>query len=128
MMSNKTPIQTNDAPDAIGPYSQAVITEGVVYTSGQIGLDPETMTMQDSVEDQAHQVMQNVKAVLKEAGCDMNDVIKAMIFLKDMDDFHHVNDIYASYFKEPYPARSAVAVAQLPKDARVEVEVIAKQS
>ena len=124
---NKEPIQTNNAPDAIGPYSQAVAIDGLVYTSGQIGLDPSTMALQDSLEEQTHQVMHNVHAILQEAGCEWHDVIKAMIFLKNMDDFQTVNEIYASYFEEPYPARSAVEVAKLPKDAAVEVEVIAKK-
>ncbi len=123
----KQPIQTNEAPSAIGPYSQAVKTGDIVYTSGQIGLDPSSGEMVDGLESQAHQVMKNVKAVLAAADCDMNDVIKSMIFMQNMEDFVTVNEIYASYFEEPYPARSAVEVAKMPKGALVEVEVIAKK-
>ncbi|PYZ91629.1 reactive intermediate/imine deaminase [Salipaludibacillus keqinensis] len=122
---SKQPLQTNEAPSAIGPYSQAIQTGNFVYTSGQIGLDPETGEMVDGLENQAHQVMKNVKAVLAAAGCEMNDVVKSMIFMQNMDDFVKVNDIYASYFQEPYPARSAVEVSRMPKGALVEVEVIA---
>ena len=125
---NKQPIQTNEAPSAIGPYSQAVKTGDVIYTSGQIGLDPATGEMVDGLENQAHRVMKNVKAVLAAADCDMNDIVKTLIFMQNMEDFVTVNEIYASYFEEPYPARSAVEVARMPKGALVEVEVIAKKS
>ncbi|MCE7792629.1 RidA family protein [Salipaludibacillus sp. CUR1] len=124
---SKQPIQTNEAPSAIGPYSQAVRTGEVVYTSGQIGLDPANGEMAEGLEKQAHQVMKNVKAVLAAADCEMKDVVKAMIFMQNMDDFVTVNEIYASYFEEPYPARSAVEVSRMPKGALVEVEVIAKK-
>ncbi|WP_416147860.1 RidA family protein [Salipaludibacillus sp. HK11] len=124
---SKKPIQTNEAPSAIGPYSQAVQIGDIVYTSGQIGLDPETGEMVEGLENQAHRVMKNAKAVLAAAGCDMNDAVKTMIFMQNMDDFVKVNEIYASYFEEPYPARSAVEVARMPKGALVEVEVIAKK-
>jgi 2-iminobutanoate/2-iminopropanoate deaminase len=125
---NKQPIQTNEAPSAIGPYSQAVKTGDVIYSSGQIGLDPATGEMVEGLENQAHRVMKNVKAVLAAADCDMNDVVKTLIFMQNMEDFVTVNEIYASYFEEPYPARSAVEVARMPKGALVEVEVIAKKS
>ncbi|SES18362.1 RidA family protein [Salipaludibacillus aurantiacus] len=124
---SKQPIQTTEAPSAIGPYSQAVRTGDVIYTSGQIGLDPASGEMAEGLEKQAHQVMKNVKAVLAAADCEMNDVVKAMIFMQNMDDFVTVNEIYASYFEEPYPARSAVEVSRMPKGALVEVEVIAKK-
>lgn len=124
---SKHPFNTNEAPQAIGPYSQAVQTGDVIYTSGQIGLDPETGEMVDGLENQAHRVMKNVQAVLAASGCGMNDVIKTLIFMQNMADFATVNDIYASYFEEPYPARSAVEVARMPKGALVEVEVIAKK-
>ncbi|SDO51053.1 RidA family protein [Alkalicoccus daliensis] len=118
-------IHTNMAPEAIGPYSQAVEVNGFVYTSGQIGLDPETGEMTKGVEAQAHQVMKNVSSILKAAGLDNSKIVKAMIFLQDMEDFSLVNDIYASYLTEPYPARSAVEISKMPKGALVEVEVIA---
>ncbi|WP_026691683.1 RidA family protein [Alteribacter aurantiacus] len=122
---NIQPVQTKQAPDAIGPYSQAVIVNGFVYTSGQIGLDPETMEMVEGIEAQTHRVMKNVSAVLEAAGTSLKQAVKLTIFLQDMNDFATVNEIYASYLSEPYPARSAVEVAKLPKGALVEVEVVA---
>ncbi|MFC4736429.1 RidA family protein [Bacillus daqingensis] len=124
----KNIIHTNLAPEAIGPYSQAVEVDGVIYTSGQIGLNPETGELAEGVEDQAHQVMKNVSAVLEAAGADTSTIIKALIFLQNMDDFTVVNEIYASYLQEPYPARSAVEISRMPKGALVEVEVIAKKA
>jgi 2-iminobutanoate/2-iminopropanoate deaminase len=124
---SKQPIQTTEAPSAIGPYSQAVQLGDMIYASGQIGLDPETGELVDGLENQTHRVMQNVAAVLKAAGCEINDVVKTLIFMQNMEDFTTVNEIYASYFEEPYPARSAVEVARMPKGALVEVEVIAKK-
>ncbi|ADU32390.1 RidA family protein [Evansella cellulosilytica] len=118
-------VQTKAAPGAIGPYSQAVITGDFVYSSGQIGLHPETGEMQEGLDAQTRQVFSNVKAVLEAAGCTMNDVVKATVFMKNMDDFVQVNEIYAEQFEQPFPARSAVEVARLPKDALVEIEVIA---
>ncbi len=124
---SKQPIQTTEAPSAIGPYSQAVQLGDMIYASGQIGLDPETGELVDGLENQTHRVMKNVTAVLKAAGCEINDVVKTLIFMQNMEDFTTVNEIYASYFEEPYPARSAVEVARMPKGALVEVEVIAKK-
>ncbi|UCZ53105.1 RidA family protein [Bacillus shivajii] len=121
-------VQTNEAPSAIGPYSQAVISGDLVYSSGQLGLDPETGEMREGLEAQTKQVFANVRAVLEAAGVTMNDVIKVMVFMKDMNDFAQVNEWYAEQFEEPYPARSAVEVARLPKDALVEVEVIARKA
>ncbi|CAM3772409.1 RidA family protein [Alkalicoccus chagannorensis] len=119
-------IHTNQAPEAIGPYSQAVEVNGFVYTSGQIGLDPATgHLVEGGVEAQAHQVMKNVQSILEAAGTDMDGIVKALIFLKEMDDFALVNDIYASYLQEPYPARSAIEISKMPKGALVEVEVVA---
>ncbi|UTR16348.1 RidA family protein [Salipaludibacillus sp. LMS25] len=124
---SKQPIKTTEAPSAIGPYSQAVQLGEMVYASGQIGLDPTTGELVDGLENQTHRVMKNVTAVLKAAGCEMDDVVKTLIFMQNMEDFATVNEIYASYFAEPYPARSAVEVARMPKGALVEVEVIAKK-
>ncbi|MDG5787444.1 RidA family protein [Evansella sp. AB-P1] len=118
-------VKTNNAPGAIGPYSQAVITGNMVFCSGQIPLVPETGEMVEGLEAQTVQVFKNVKGVLEAAGCTMNDVVKATVFMKNMDDFVRVNEIYSQQFEEPFPARSAVEVARLPKDALVEVEVIA---
>lgn len=121
----KTIVATTKAPGAIGPYSQAIKINGMVYTSGQLGIDPETGDMSDDLTQQAHQVFKNLKAVLEEAGASMDSVIKTLVFLSDMNDFVAVNDIYKEYFTSDYPARSAVEVARLPKDAKLEIEAIA---
>lgn len=119
-------IHTSNAPEAIGPYSQAVVYDGIVYCSGQIGLNPETMEFAgDDVASQAEQVMNNLQAVLKEAGSGFDEVIKCGIFLDDMDNFGTVNEIYGSYFKNEPPARETVAVKTLPKNCKVEIGCIA---
>lgn len=119
-------IHTNDAPKAIGPYSQAVSHNGVVYCSGQVGLVPDTMEFAgEDVESQAKQVMKNLEAVLKEAGSDFEKVIKCSIFLATMDDFGVVNEIYGGYFPENPPARETVAVKTLPKNCKVEISCMA---
>jgi len=115
-------IHSDEAPDAIGPYSQAVAHNDVVYCSGQIGIDPETGDFAgEDVESQAKQVMENLKAVLNEAGSSFDKVIKCGIYLDDMDNFAAVNKIYGSYFGEQPPARETVAVKTLPKNCKVEV-------
>ncbi len=119
-------INTKNAPQAIGPYSQAIAVGGVVYTSGQIAITPEGVMLQGSVEEQTHQVLKNLSAVLGEAGSSLQDVIKTTIFLDDMSDFDKVNEVYTIYFKEHKPARSTVAVKSLPKNALVEIECIAR--
>lgn len=119
------PIQTNKAPQAIGPYSQAIDAGEMVFVSGQIALDPETGEIKEGIEEQTHQVLRNLKAILNEAGLDFQNVAKFTIFLSSMDDFAVVNDIYASYLSEPYPARATVEVSRLPKDVLVEMDVIA---
>lgn len=122
-MLNK--VSTNNAPKAIGPYSQAVIYGNMVYTSGQIALSPETAALVgDNVTEQTEQVMKNLSAVLKEAGSDMKNIIKTTCFLSDIADFAAFNEVYGKYITEA-PARSCVAVKDLPKGALVEVEVIA---
>lgn len=124
-MSNK--VNTNNAPAAIGPYSQAVVTGGLVFTSGQIALDPETGLLEGAdITTQTHRVCKNLDAVLKAAGSSMNSVIKTVCFLSDMADFSAFNEVYAQYFTEK-PARSCVAAKALPKGALVEVEVIAEK-
>lgn len=120
-------IKTTKAPGAIGPYSQAIEVNGLVYTSGQIGIDPATGAIVEGVEAQAHQVCKNLTELLKAAGTSMDNVVKTTVFIKDMNDFGTVNVIYAQYFTEPYPARSCVEVARLPKDVLVEIEVIAEK-
>ncbi len=119
-------VSTDKAPAALGPYSQAQIVGNLVYTSGQIGVDPATGIAPEGVEAQAHQVFKNLCELLKAAGSDISKVVKTTVFIKNMDDFALVNSIYGQYFTEPYPARSCVEVARLPKDLLVECEVIAE--
>lgn len=121
-MSNKKFIQTPDAPAAIGTYSQAVRVDHTVYLSGQIGLDPITMQMVDGIDAQVHRVFQNMRAVTVAAGGSMDDVVKLNIFLTDLGNFARVNEIMATYFHQPYPARAAVGVASLPRGALVEAD------
>lgn len=118
-------IKTKKAPGALGPYSQGVKIGNMVYTSGQLGMDPETGELAEDLASQAHQVFKNLKAILEAAGTNMDHVVKTMVFLADMNDFVAVNDIYKQYFTDNYPARSAVEVARLPKDAKLEIEAIA---
>ena len=121
-MQIKTIIQTSHAPAAIGTYSQAVRVGDTVYLSGQIGLDPVSMQMVDGIEAQIHQVFQNMCAVTVAAGGSLNDVVKLNIFLTDLKNFAMVNEIMATYFQQPYPARAAVGVASLPRAALVEAD------
>ena len=118
-------ISTDQAPKAIGPYSQAVVANGMIYTSGQIALNEKGELVADGIANQTHQVMKNLFYVLKEAGADFNDVIKTTIFLADMSDFEKVNSIYTHYFGEHKPARSTVAVKTLPKNVLIEIDCIA---
>ena len=118
-------IATKEAPEAIGPYSQAVEVNGFIYTSGQIALFPDGSMERDDVEHQTHQVMKNLFYVLEAAGSHFNDVIKTTIYLADMNDFDKVNKIYAHYFGTHKPVRSTVAVKTLPKNALVEIDCIA---
>lgn len=118
-------VATDQAAAAIGPYSQGVIAGNMFYSSGQIPLTPGGELVDGSIEDQAHQVFANLKAVLAEAGSSLGQVVKTTVFIKDMNDFAVLNEVYASYFGDHKPARSTVEVARLPKDAKVEIEVIA---
>ncbi|MCF6339627.1 MAG: RidA family protein [Sulfurimonas sp.] len=118
-------VQTNKAPSAIGPYSQAVIVNGMVYTSGQIALTPEGVMLESDVVIQTKQVLKNLKAVLEEAGSSMNQVIKTTIFIDSMDDFAIINEIYEEVFGSHKPARATVAVKTLPKNALVEIDAVA---
>jgi 2-iminobutanoate/2-iminopropanoate deaminase len=122
------PIQTTSAPAAIGPYSQAIRAgEGrFVFLSGQIPLDPATgAPVAGDVKEQTHQVMRNLQAVLRAAGGDFQHVVKTSIFLRDLADFAHVNEVYASYLTPPYPARATVEVSRLPRDVKVEIDAVA---
>jgi 2-iminobutanoate/2-iminopropanoate deaminase len=122
----RTKIQTSHAPAAIGPYSQAIVCGDLVYTSGQIALDPASGELAgDDIEAQTHRVLQNLQAVLNSAGASLSSVIKTTVFLTNMSDFQAMNAVYAGYFEGQAPARSTVAVAELPRKARVEIECIA---
>ena len=122
----KQVIQTNNAPQAIGPYSQAILAGDTLYVSGQIPLIPATGNIvSDKLEEQARQVMENVKAIVEAAGMTLEQVVKTSIFMKNMDDFASINEVYSKYFPAPYPARSCVEVARLPKDVLIETEAMA---
>ncbi len=121
----KQVISTTKAPAAIGPYSQAVKAGNIMYISGQLPVNPATGQMPTTVEEQTKQSLENVKAIIEEAGLDMNAVVKTTVFLKDMNQFVAMNEVYASYFSGECPARATVEVARLPKDALVEIEAIA---
>lgn len=121
-------IKTDKAPSAIGPYSQGVTVDNMIFLSGQIPLDPTNgEVVEGGVQNQTEQVMKNIGKVLEEVGATYENVVKTTIFIKDMNQFAQINEIYKKYFKEPYPARSTVEVARLPKDVLIEVELIAKK-
>jgi 2-iminobutanoate/2-iminopropanoate deaminase len=127
-MSRQEPVRTTDAPAAIGPYTQAIATDLLVFTSGQIGLDPATGKMVGKdVVTQAERALSNLAAVLAKAGCSMGDVVKTTVYLRDMKDYPAVNEVYAKVFTGIAPARSAMAVAGLPMDARVEIDAVARR-
>lgn len=121
-------VQTEKAPQAIGPYSQAIETGDMIFTSGQIPLTPDGKLVEGGIEAQTRQVLENVKAVLHAAKSGLEHVVKTTIFLRDMNQFQTVNEIYGGYFKEHQPARSCVEVSRLPKDVLIEIEVIAKKN
>ena len=120
-------IQTEKAPAAVGPYSQAIRTGGLLITSGQLGMDPETGILPEGVEAQAEQSLRNIDAILAAAGYERTDVVKTTVFIRNMDDFGKVNSIYAAYFGGHKPARSCVEVSALPKGGLVEIEAIASK-
>ena len=119
-------IKTNRAPAAVGPYSQAVISGNTIFTSGQIPINPQTGEIPRGIEEQARQAFENIKNLLEASGTSIDKVIKTTVFIKSMDDFSKLNEVYAMYFTAPYPARSCVEVAALPKGVLVEVEAIAE--
>ena len=128
-MSDMKFTQTDDAPAAIGPYSQAVVVGGFVFCSGQIPLDPKTMELRDGdVSEQTDLVLRNLSAVLEASGASMASVVKTTVFLKDMGDFAAMNEVYSRHFGDHRPARAAVQAARLPKDVAVEIECIARVS
>jgi 2-iminobutanoate/2-iminopropanoate deaminase len=122
----KKEVKTDKAPKAIGPYSQGIVANGFIFASGQIPIIPASGELQTgTIEDQTRQVLQNLSAVLEAAGSSLQDVVKATVFLQDMNDFSRMNAVYQEFFKAPYPARAAVQVARLPRDVKVEVEAVA---
>lgn len=124
----KKMISTPKAPAAIGPYSQAIQVGNLIYTSGQIPIDPATgQLVEGGIKEQTRQSLSNIQAILQEAGLTMTSVVKTTVFMADMADFAEMNSVYAEFFTEPYPARSAVAVKTLPKNALVEIEVVAEK-
>lgn len=124
-MSTKKPIFTENSPAAVGPYSQAIESDGFVFASGMLPIDPATGNMREgTIADRAHQALTNIKAVAEAAGCTLDDVVKTTVFLTDVNDSKEVNAVYAEYFNEPFPARSAFQVAALPLGADIEIEVI----
>ncbi len=126
-MGNARAVHTDGAPAALGPYSQAIVAGGFVYTAGQIPLDPDSGELvEGGVEVQAERVLENLGAILAAAGSSFSKVVKTTVFLSDMDDYAAVNEVYARYFREPYPARSAVQVARLPRGVGLEIEAIAR--
>ena len=118
-------IKTGQAPKAIGPYSQAVVTKPFVFCSGQIGLDPHTNTLVEGIEKQTDQVLKNLSNVLKKSGSDLDKVLKTTVYLKDISHFAKMNEVYSKYFKEHKPARSTVEASNLPKGALIEIDAIA---
>lgn len=118
-------VQTNQAPAAIGPYSQGMVVNNLFFSSGQIPLTAEGAMVEGEIKEQTHQVFQNLKAVLSAAGASLDTVVKATVFIKNMDEFAAVNEVYGEYFSAHKPARSCVEVARLPKDVLIEIEVIA---
>ena len=118
-------LSTKKAPAAIGPYSQAIEVNGLIYTSGMIPVIPETGEIVQGIKAQAGQALSNVKALLEEFGSGMDKIIKTTVFIKNMDDFSEVNEVYATFFKDTCPARSCVEVARLPKDVLIEIEAVA---
>jgi 2-iminobutanoate/2-iminopropanoate deaminase len=120
-------LNTKEAPQPIGPYSQGIDLDGLVFLSGQIGLKPETGELAEGIAAQTHQVIQNIRAVLQSAGCSLTNVIKSTVYLRSMSDFTQFNQIYGDYFKVNAPARTTVEVSALPKSALIEIDIIARK-
>lgn len=123
----KKNIISKGAPAAIGPYSQGIKSDNLIFISGQLPVDQKTGKIPEDIESQTEQSIKNIIEILKEEGLDLNNVIKTIVFLKDLSNFTKVNEVYGKYFSEPYPARSCIEVAKLPKDAGIEIEVIATE-
>ena len=120
-------INTTNAPSAIGPYAQAIksTSSNTVYVSGQLPINPETSKMPDTIEKQTEQSLLNLKAIIEEAGSSLENVVKTTVYLNDMNDFNHMNEVYSKFFNQPFPARVAIEVSRLPRDAKVEIDAIA---
>ncbi|MCX8034966.1 MAG: RidA family protein [Candidatus Dojkabacteria bacterium] len=118
-------INTPKAPTPVGPYSQAIVVDNFIFCSGQIGLDPNTNRLVEGLENQFHQIMQNIRSILEEAGTSLDKVVKVTIFITDISKFSMVNELYSQYFSDHKPARSTVEVSNLPKNALIEIEVLA---
>ena len=121
----KNVIKSTKAPSAIGPYSQAISNNGMIFVSGQLPIDYESGTINDEISEQTKQSLKNIKAILEAGEYSLSDVVKTTVYLKDMNDFGAMNEVYGSFFTDPYPARVAVEVARLPKDVKVEIDAIA---
>lgn len=119
-------INTEKSPQALGPYSQGVVTGNLIFVSGQIPLDADGKLVSEDIQEQTRQCLRNISHILEEAGSSLDKVIKTTIYLADMDDFPRVNEAYAGFFTDPYPARSCVEVSRLPRDVKIEIEVIAE--
>lgn len=124
----KTKVQTDKAPKATGPFSQAIVEGNLVFTSGQVYLTPEEKLLEGTVEEQTHQIMKNLKSILEAAGVTFKDVVKTTIYVTDMSFYGRINEVYGSYFSEPYPARETVCVKELPLGAKIEISMIAVKS
>ncbi|PNR90745.1 endoribonuclease L-PSP [Petrotoga sp. HWH.PT.55.6.1] len=124
-MSKKIAIKTKNAPSAIGPYSQAIKIGNLIITSGQIPFTAEGKLVSDDIKDQTRQSLTNIKKILEETGLSMDKIVKCTLFIQDMNEMAAINEVYQEFFTEPYPARSAVEVARLPKDVKIEIEAIA---
>jgi 2-iminobutanoate/2-iminopropanoate deaminase len=123
-----TAITCDKSPQALGPYSQAISHNNLIFSSGQLGINPQTNKLQEGIEQQTKQLLQNLSELLKESNSSLENILKTTIYLKNLDDFNTVNEIYASYVKDPYPSRSTAQVAKLPLDALIEIDVIATHS
>ena len=121
----KTKIETPNAPKATGPFSQGIINENIIFTSGQVHLTSDGKLLESSIEDQTHQVMKNLKAILEASGVTFHDVVKTTIYVTDMSVYGRINEVYGSYFSEPFPARETVCVKELPLGAKIEISMIA---
>ncbi len=124
----KQEVKTTDAPEALGPYSQAVVINDTVYVSGQIALNIETNVLEEGIENQTNQVFKNISAILDSVDLNLNNIVKTTVYLTDMNDFTAMNSVYEKYFDYPYPARSLAVVSKLPKNSLIEVEVIANKN